>query len=98
MESEESKKTEGSCGWIPYLPKNIHPKDKPLLDISFQAVWTLSSCKSGSCNTLNYAKLWNAGYGIDELLSNNVEKYWQSDGPQPHTILLEFQVRARFRL
>ncbi|CAI2322352.1 unnamed protein product [Caenorhabditis sp. 36 PRJEB53466] len=80
MDLDESKKTDGSCGWASCIPKNVHPKDRPLLDISSQAVWTLSSCKSG--------------YGIDELLSDNVEKYWQSDGPQPHSILLEFQKKT----
>uniref|UniRef100_A0A8R1DHZ6 Anaphase-promoting complex subunit 10 n=1 Tax=Caenorhabditis japonica TaxID=281687 RepID=A0A8R1DHZ6_CAEJA len=80
LQSDETKKSEGSSGWIPFVPRNLHPKDKPLLDISTQAVWTISSCKSG--------------YGVDELLSDNVEKYWQSDGPQPHTILLEFQKKT----
>ncbi|CAJ0950302.1 unnamed protein product, partial [Mesorhabditis belari] len=45
-------------------------------DISSQAVWTLSSCK--------------AGFGIHELLSDSHESYWQSDGPQPHSVTIEF--------
>ncbi|EFO90756.1 hypothetical protein GCK72_000814 [Caenorhabditis remanei] len=80
MEVDETKRAEGSCGWIPYTPNNIHPKDQPLLDISSQAIWCLSSCKNG--------------YGVDELMSDSVEKYWQSDGPQPHTIHLEFQKKT----
>ncbi|EGT38937.1 hypothetical protein CAEBREN_21832 [Caenorhabditis brenneri] len=80
MDPDEAKRSDGSSGWLPFIPKNIHTKDRPLLDISSQAVWALSSCKNG--------------YGVDELLSDNVEKYWQSDGPQPHTILLEFQKKT----
>ncbi|KAK6036556.1 Anaphase-promoting complex, subunit 10 [Cooperia oncophora] len=30
------------------------------------------------------------GNGIHELLHDSVEKYWQSDGPQPHTVTIEF--------
>lgn len=33
--------------WPVALPKNIHEADLPMRDISFQAVWTVSSCKSG---------------------------------------------------
>ncbi|KJH46994.1 Anaphase-promoting complex, subunit 10 [Dictyocaulus viviparus] len=63
--------------WHVALPKNIHEADLPLRDISFQAVWTVSSCKS-------------EGNGVHELLHDSVEKYWQSDGPQPHTVTIEF--------
>ncbi|KAF8386899.1 hypothetical protein PRIPAC_76041 [Pristionchus pacificus] len=48
-------------------------------DISSKANWTLSSCKVDG-----------DGFGINELLSDNVDSYWQSDGPQPHTITVEF--------
>ncbi|GMR58908.1 hypothetical protein PMAYCL1PPCAC_29103 [Pristionchus mayeri] len=48
-------------------------------DISSRANWTLSSCKVDG-----------DGFGINELLSDNVDSYWQSDGPQPHTITVEF--------
>ena len=34
------------------------------------------------------------GYGINELLCDNVEKYWQSDGPQPHSVTVEFDVKT----
>ncbi|RCN28890.1 Anaphase-promoting complex, subunit 10 [Ancylostoma caninum] len=63
--------------WPVALPKNIHEADLPMRDISFQAVWTVSSCKS-------------EGNGIHELLHDSVDKYWQSDGPQPHTVTIEF--------
>ncbi|CCD71733.1 Anaphase-promoting complex subunit 10 [Caenorhabditis elegans] len=80
MECDETKLSDGASGWVPSIPTDIDSKDTPLLDISSQAIWALSSCKSG--------------FGIDELLSDSVEKYWQSDGPQPHTILLEFQKKT----
>ncbi|CAJ0590475.1 unnamed protein product [Cylicocyclus nassatus] len=63
--------------WPVALPKNIHEADLPMRDISFQAVWTVSSCKS-------------EGNGVHELLHDSVDKYWQSDGPQPHTVTIEF--------
>lgn len=31
------------------------------------------------------------GFGINQLLDERIETYWQSDGPQPHTITIEFQ-------
>ncbi|CAD6198802.1 unnamed protein product [Caenorhabditis auriculariae] len=67
----------GSVGWQRSLPANIKFRDKPMRDISDLAVWTLSSCKPG--------------YGVHELLNDSVDKYWQSDGPQPHTVTVEFQ-------
>ncbi|VDO19611.1 unnamed protein product [Heligmosomoides polygyrus] len=33
---------------------------------------------------------FSEGNGIHELLHDSVEKYWQSDGPQPHTVSIEF--------
>uniref|UniRef100_A0A914Q358 Anaphase-promoting complex subunit 10 n=1 Tax=Panagrolaimus davidi TaxID=227884 RepID=A0A914Q358_9BILA len=38
-------------------------------DITFEACWTLSSCKA-------------EGYGISQLLNPRIENYWQSDGGQ----------------
>eukprot|EP00080_Pristionchus_pacificus_P014940 PDM74960.1 hypothetical protein PRIPAC_40341 [Pristionchus pacificus] len=55
-----------------------HEKDE-YRDISSRANWTLSSCKVDG-----------DGFGINELLSDSVDSYWQSDGPQPHTITVEF--------
>ncbi|GMT10135.1 hypothetical protein PFISCL1PPCAC_1432, partial [Pristionchus fissidentatus] len=48
-------------------------------DISFRGNWTLSSCK-----------IDGDGFGVNELLSDSVDSYWQSDGPQPHMITVEF--------
>lgn len=45
-------------------------------DVSDRAVWCLSSCKSN--------------HGINELLNESLDTYWQSDGPQPHTVTVQF--------
>lgn len=47
-----------------------------LVEIGRQAVWTLSSAKNGN--------------GVQQLLDNNVETLWQSDGLQPHFINIQF--------
>jgi len=39
-------------------------------------VWSLSSAKPG--------------FGVDQLRDGNLETYWQSDGPQPHTISIQW--------
>lgn len=52
-------------------------KDGRVRDISNQAIWSLSSCK--------------AGCGIDQLLDPSSETYWQSDGPQPHYVNVQFR-------
>uniref|UniRef100_A0AC35TNL1 Anaphase-promoting complex subunit 10 n=1 Tax=Rhabditophanes sp. KR3021 TaxID=114890 RepID=A0AC35TNL1_9BILA len=46
-------------------------------NISDEAIWSLSSCKDG--------------FGINQLLDEQVDMYWQSDGQQPHRISIEFQ-------
>lgn len=48
-----------------------------LRDIGSQATWWLSSCKPG--------------FGVDHLRDNSLDTYWQSDGPQPHFINIEFR-------
>lgn len=45
-------------------------------DVSDRAVWCLSSCKND--------------HGISELLNESLDAYWQSDGPQPHTVTVQF--------
>jgi anaphase-promoting complex subunit 10 len=47
-----------------------------LVEIGRQAVWSLSSAKNGN--------------GVQQLLDNNVETFWQSDGLQPHFINIQF--------
>ncbi|XP_028968472.1 anaphase-promoting complex subunit 10 [Galendromus occidentalis] len=46
-------------------------------EVGDQAVWSLSSCKPG--------------FGVDQLRDNNTETYWQSDGPQPHLVNIQFR-------
>jgi len=46
-------------------------------EIGDQAVWSLSSCKPG--------------FGVEQLRDGNLETYWQSDGPQPHLISIQFR-------
>jgi anaphase-promoting complex subunit 10 len=48
-----------------------------LREIGDQAVWSLSSCKPG--------------FGIEQLRDGNLETYWQSDGPQPHLVNIQFR-------
>lgn len=31
------------------------------------------------------------GFGVDQLLDNTVDTYWQSDGPQPHLVNIQFR-------
>ncbi|EFA75026.1 anaphase promoting complex subunit 10 [Heterostelium album PN500] len=50
-----------------------------LVDIGKNATWTLSSAKPG--------------FGIEQLLDENLSTYWQSDAPQPHTINIQFNRR-----
>ena len=48
-----------------------------LREIGDQAAWSLSSCKPG--------------FGIEQLRDGNLETYWQSDGPQPHLVNIQFR-------
>lgn len=45
-------------------------------DLTELAVWTVSTAKPGN--------------GVEQLLDRSTETYWQSDGPQPHTISAQF--------
>ncbi|KAL7060654.1 hypothetical protein AAHC03_09785 [Spirometra sp. Aus1] len=45
-------------------------------DVCDQAIWCLSSCKNN--------------HGIEQLLSDSLDTFWQSDGPQPHTVTVQF--------
>ncbi|MFH4979365.1 hypothetical protein AB6A40_006074 [Gnathostoma spinigerum] len=71
--SQSNVKEESQPDWRRALPSNAGE----VRDLSDQAFWTLSSCKTD-------------GFGIQQLLENNIEQYWQSDGPQPHTVTVEF--------
>ncbi|XP_015793073.1 anaphase-promoting complex subunit 10-like [Tetranychus urticae] len=49
-------------------------------EVGSQGVWSLSSCK--------------AGFGVDQLRDDNLESYWQSDGPQPHLVNVQFKKKT----
>ncbi|XP_076468065.1 anaphase-promoting complex subunit 10-like [Babylonia areolata] len=51
-------------------------KDGKLREVGNQAVWSLSSCKPG--------------FGVDQLRDESHDTYWQSDGPQPHLVNIQF--------
>ncbi|VDD76539.1 unnamed protein product [Mesocestoides corti] len=51
-------------------------REGKVYDVCDRAVWCLSSCKNN--------------HGIDQLLSDSLDTYWQSDGPQPHTVTVQF--------
>ena len=46
-----------------------------------QAVWSLSTAKPGN--------------GVDQLRDDNSDTYWQSDGPQPHLVNIQFHSKMR---
>lgn len=52
-------------------------KDGRLREVGNQAVWSLSSCK--------------AGFGVEQLRDESYDSYWQSDGPQPHLVNIQFR-------
>jgi hypothetical protein len=58
----------------------LDPAVLRLRDLSSEAVWTLSTCKQG--------------FGIQQLLDRRTTTYWQSDGPQPHMIDIQFLRRT----
>lgn len=54
---------------------------EPLRDLSRHAVWSVSTAKPGN--------------GVDQLLDSSEETYWQSDGPQPHSISAQFSSKLK---
>jgi len=59
---------------------NDEEKQNVVREIGQTAVWSLSSCKTG--------------FGVSQLRDNNLNSYWQSDGPQPHLINIQFHKRT----
>ncbi|TPP56436.1 Anaphase-promoting complex subunit 10 [Fasciola gigantica] len=45
-------------------------------DVCRKAIWSLSSCKPG--------------HGIEQLMDGSTDTFWQSDGPQPHCVTIQF--------
>lgn len=54
---------------------------EPLRDLSGLAVWNVSTAKPGN--------------GVEQLLSSSRQTYWQSDGPQPHSISAQFSSKVK---
>ena len=80
QQQNDGNTTNRGCDWHTALASFMGPCEKDTIkDISRQAVWSLSSCK---CD--------GDGFGVHELLSDDYERYWQSDGPQPHMVTIEF--------
>jgi anaphase-promoting complex subunit 10 len=52
-------------------------------EIGDEAVWTLSSAKPGN--------------GVEQLRDGNVDTFWQSDGPQPHLVNIQFHRKVRVK-
>ena len=50
-------------------------------EVGDQAVWSLSTAKPGN--------------GVDQLRDDNSDTYWQSDGPQPHLVNIQFHSKMR---
>lgn len=58
-------------------------KEGKVREVGNQAVWSLSSCKPG--------------FGVDQLRDDSLETYWQSDGPQPHLVNIQFRKKTAVR-
>ncbi|UYV79952.1 ANAPC10 [Cordylochernes scorpioides] len=73
-------------------------------EIGGQAVWSLSSCKPDKnmvSGNKQYARGLRvimdcvvAGFGVEQLRDNCLETYWQSDGPQPHLVNIQFRKKT----
>ena len=38
--------------------------------------------------------LFISGFGVDQLRDDSLETYWQSDGPQPHLVNIQFRKKT----
>lgn len=54
---------------------------EPMRDLSDRAVWSVSTAKPGN--------------GVEQLFDKSAETYWQSDGPQPHSITAQFTSKLK---
>ncbi|CAF1266257.1 unnamed protein product, partial [Didymodactylos carnosus] len=67
--------------------REIDPREEEkegiVQNITKQAYWHVSSCKPG--------------HGVDKLLDENLETYWQSDGPQPHLVNIQFKKKTKIK-
>lgn len=78
----------------PQLPKRLGLENKGTLcvdedtgeilrDLTKYAVWTVSTAKAGN--------------GAEQLLDGSPGTYWQSDGPQPHSISAQFVAKRKLK-
>ena len=70
-------------------------------EIGTDAVWTLSTAKPGNgVEQLRYDLFGHSGFVLQSHLinpmhrDNNTETYWQSDGPQPHLVNIQFHKKV----
>lgn len=55
--------------------------DRIKRDIGEYSIWSLSSCKPGN--------------GVEQLRDDNTNTFWQSDGLQPHFVMIQFLKKMR---
>lgn len=61
---------------------NVKPEaDRTKRDIGECGIWNLSSAKTGN--------------GVEQLRDDNINTFWQSDGPQPHYAAIQFLKKFR---
>ena len=68
------------------LNRNPKTDEKPkifedIAEVGLDAIWSLSSAKSGN--------------GTIEIRDNNSDTFWQSDGPQPHLVDIQFAKKQK---
>lgn len=74
--------------------------DGAVREIGKQAIWSLSSCKPGAdfCYMTKMSRIVNLGNGVEQLRDGSLETYWQSDGPQPHLVNIQFRRKVTIKV
>ncbi len=62
------------------ISETLNEVNEKVHELGTEAIWTLSTAKPGN--------------GVEQLRDENLETYWQSDGPQPHLINVQFLKKA----
>ncbi|KAI9705164.1 MAG: anaphase promoting complex subunit doc1 [Bogoriella megaspora] len=76
MEDLEAEEEDDEQDTDPHPATTLPPHSSALREISNLASWTVSTSKPGC--------------GVSALRNPSTNQFWQSDGPQPHTISLHF--------
>eukprot|EP00051_Salpingoeca_urceolata_P029823 m.491120 g.491120 ORF g.491120 m.491120 type:complete len:197 (-) comp29323_c0_seq1:93-683(-) len=76
LEAEPEGELDVTAQESPVPAEGPKKQDETQREIGNQAVWSLSSCKQG--------------FGVRELRDGSLHTYWQSDGPQPHLVNIQF--------